>query len=293
MDEGRRKITKRDQDRFPLRLVVIDELALFTTGLGGDDKKLAAECSNLFRDLVSRGRRRASSSWPPPRSQAPTSCPPRCGTCSGSAGRCGARRRRPRTRSSGRAGHPGLHGVVHRGSGPGVGFLLSEGAGRFASSRTTSPTTTWSPWRSGQSSSARPPPSRHSRGSTAGGRLCLRPRAQLPYRRRQTSWGPSLHAVPTGRNAVKGSLTPKRRRSRREPQFAAFAARILRAAARRVADGATWRAWLLCGVRSELDAAIGRRSQACAPRSVLLLGRHRPCAGTTRQAPTAAVRGAS
>jgi hypothetical protein len=56
MDEGRRKITRGDQDRFPLRLVVIDELAVFTAGLGGEDKKLAAECSNLFRDLVSRGR---------------------------------------------------------------------------------------------------------------------------------------------------------------------------------------------------------------------------------------------
>src|SRR5207253_8952844 len=32
------------------------EMALFTTGLGGDEKKLAAECSNLLRDLVSRGR---------------------------------------------------------------------------------------------------------------------------------------------------------------------------------------------------------------------------------------------
>ncbi len=56
MEEGRRKITKGDQGRFPLRLVVIDELAVFTAALGGDDKKLAAECSNLFRDLVSRGR---------------------------------------------------------------------------------------------------------------------------------------------------------------------------------------------------------------------------------------------
>jgi hypothetical protein len=56
MAEGRRKITKGDQDRFPLRLVVIDEMAVFTTGLGRDEKKLAEECSNLLRDLVSRGR---------------------------------------------------------------------------------------------------------------------------------------------------------------------------------------------------------------------------------------------
>ena len=56
MAEGRRKITKADQDRFPLRLVVIDEMAVFTAALGGEDKKLSGECSNLLRDLVSRGR---------------------------------------------------------------------------------------------------------------------------------------------------------------------------------------------------------------------------------------------
>src|SRR5207244_8872090 len=56
MEEGRRKITRADQERFPLRLVVIDEMAVFTTGLGRDEKKLAEECSNLLRDLVSRGR---------------------------------------------------------------------------------------------------------------------------------------------------------------------------------------------------------------------------------------------
>jgi hypothetical protein len=53
--EGRRKITREDGDPFPLRLVVIDELAIFTMG-AGEDKKLAAEFSNLLRDLVSRGR---------------------------------------------------------------------------------------------------------------------------------------------------------------------------------------------------------------------------------------------
>ena len=55
MDSGRRKITREDGDRFPLRLVAIDELASFTLGVG-DDKKLCAEFSNLLRDLVSRGR---------------------------------------------------------------------------------------------------------------------------------------------------------------------------------------------------------------------------------------------
>jgi S-DNA-T family DNA segregation ATPase FtsK/SpoIIIE len=52
LSEGNRKITRADT-QFPLRLVVVDELALFTaTG----DKKLCAEFSNLLRDLVSRGR---------------------------------------------------------------------------------------------------------------------------------------------------------------------------------------------------------------------------------------------
>ncbi|MCA1844682.1 MAG: hypothetical protein LC792_16120, partial [Actinobacteria bacterium] len=50
--------------------------------------------------------------------------------------------------------------------------------------------------------------------------------------------GLSLHAVPTGRNAVKGDLTRKRRdRVVENGEYAAFAARILRAAARRVGDG--------------------------------------------------------
>src|SRR5437660_1660161 len=55
MDSGRRKITREDGDRFPLRLVAIDELASFTLGVG-EEKKLCAEFSNLLRDLVSRGR---------------------------------------------------------------------------------------------------------------------------------------------------------------------------------------------------------------------------------------------
>src|SRR5439155_23240919 len=49
MDSGRRTITREDGDRFPLRLVAIDELASFTLGVG-DDKKLCAEISNLLRD---------------------------------------------------------------------------------------------------------------------------------------------------------------------------------------------------------------------------------------------------
>jgi S-DNA-T family DNA segregation ATPase FtsK/SpoIIIE len=48
----RRKISREDT-QFPLRLVVVDELAVYTaTG----DKKLCDKFSNLLRDLVSRGR---------------------------------------------------------------------------------------------------------------------------------------------------------------------------------------------------------------------------------------------
>jgi hypothetical protein len=48
----RRKITREDT-QFPLRLVVVDELAVYTaTG----DKKLCDKFSSLLRDLVSRGR---------------------------------------------------------------------------------------------------------------------------------------------------------------------------------------------------------------------------------------------
>jgi hypothetical protein len=70
--------------------------------------------------------------------------------------------------------------------------------------------------------------------------------------------GTSLHAVPTGRNAVKGSLTRKRReRVVENPEFAAFAQRILRAAARRVADGDVEGLAGLVALRSEVEAAIG------------------------------------
>lgn len=51
--EGRRKITQADQGRFPLRLVVVDELALYTAS---PDRKASAEFSGLLRDLVARGR---------------------------------------------------------------------------------------------------------------------------------------------------------------------------------------------------------------------------------------------
>jgi hypothetical protein len=69
--------------------------------------------------------------------------------------------------------------------------------------------------------------------------------------------GPSLHAVPAGRKAVKGFLTAKRRdRVVENPEFAAFARRILRAAARRVANGDVEGLAGLVALRSEVDAAI-------------------------------------
>jgi hypothetical protein len=69
--------------------------------------------------------------------------------------------------------------------------------------------------------------------------------------------GPSLHAVPAGRNAVKKQLTHNRPKEVVEnPEFAAFAGRILRAAARRVADGDVEGLAGLVALRSEVDAAI-------------------------------------
>jgi hypothetical protein len=56
---------------------------------------------------------------------------------------------------------------------------------------------------------------------------------------------------------VKTALTPIRRRDTVEnPEFAAFAARILRACARRVADGDVEGLAALVALRSELDSAI-------------------------------------
>ena len=62
------------------------------------------------------------------RSPAPTSCRPRCATCSGSGWRCAATRRRRRTRSSGRAGRSaGADASTIPGGQRGVGYLLAEG----------------------------------------------------------------------------------------------------------------------------------------------------------------------
>jgi hypothetical protein len=98
--------------------------------------------------------------------------------------------------------------------------------------------------------------------------------------------GPSLHVVPAGRNAVKGSLTPKRRdRVVENPEYAAFAARILRAAARRVADGDVEGLAGLVALRCELDAAISEAVQGLrSPKWSYSWADIARVLGTTRQA---------
>ena len=62
-----------------------------------------------------------------------------------------------------------------------------------------------------------------------------------------------------GRNGVNGSLTPKRaRRLVENDDYAAFARRILRAYARRVADGDVEALIAMTGLAEEIDAAIGQ-----------------------------------
>ena len=85
--------------------------------------------------------------------------------------------------------------------------------------------------------------------SEARGAAALQASANVP--------GPSLHAVPDARKAVKDALTRKRAdRVVENPEFAAFATRILRAAARRVGDGDVEGLAGLVALRSEVDAAI-------------------------------------
>lgn len=62
-----------------------------------------------------------------------------------------------------------------------------------------------------------------------------------------------------GQNTVKTTLTPKRaRRLVENDDYAAFARRILRAYARRVADGDVEALTLMLGLSTELDTAIGQ-----------------------------------
>ena len=69
----------------------------------------------------------------------------------------------------------------------------------------------------------------------------------------------SPQASPAGQNTVKTELTSKRaRRLVENGDYAAFARRILRAYARRVADGDIDALIVMIGLAAEIDAAIGQ-----------------------------------
>ena len=71
--------------------------------------------------------------------------------------------------------------------------------------------------------------------------------------------GTSHPASPTGQNTVKESLTPRRvRRLVENDQYAAFTRRILRAYARRVADGDVEALIAMTGLAQDIDTAIGQ-----------------------------------
>ena len=71
--------------------------------------------------------------------------------------------------------------------------------------------------------------------------------------------GPSPQASSPGQNTVKTSLTSKRaRRLVENDDYAAFARRILRAYARRVADGDVEALTLMLGLSAEIDTAISQ-----------------------------------
>jgi hypothetical protein len=70
---------------------------------------------------------------------------------------------------------------------------------------------------------------------------------------------PSPAASNPGQNTVNRSLTPKRaRRLVENDDYAAFARRILRAYARRVAMGDVEALTLMLGLSAEIDTAIGQ-----------------------------------
>jgi hypothetical protein len=69
----------------------------------------------------------------------------------------------------------------------------------------------------------------------------------------------SPQASPAGPNTVKKSLTSNRaRRLVENDDYAAFARRILRAYARRVADGDVEALGFMLGLSAEIDTAIGQ-----------------------------------
>jgi hypothetical protein len=70
---------------------------------------------------------------------------------------------------------------------------------------------------------------------------------------------PSLPASAPGENTVKTRLTPNRRtRLVENDDYAAFARRILRAYARRIADGDVEALIAMTGLAAEIDTAIGQ-----------------------------------
>jgi hypothetical protein len=71
--------------------------------------------------------------------------------------------------------------------------------------------------------------------------------------------GPSQPACPAGPDTVKNPLTPNRAgRAVENDEYAAFARRVLRAYARRVADGDVEALTLMLGLSAEIDTAIGQ-----------------------------------
>ena len=70
---------------------------------------------------------------------------------------------------------------------------------------------------------------------------------------------PTHQARSAGQNTVKTTLTPKRaRRLVENDDYAAFARRVLRAYARRVADGDVEALTLMTDLANEIDTAIGQ-----------------------------------
>ncbi len=63
-------------------------------------------------------------------------------------------------------------------------------------------------------------------------------------------------AIPAGQNTVKNPLTPNR--AGRLVEYAAFARRVLRAYARRVAGGDVEALTLMLGLSAEIDSAISQ-----------------------------------
>ena len=74
--------------------------------------------------------------------------------------------------------------------------------------------------------------------------------------------GPSPQASHAGPNTVKNPLTPKRAvRVRENDEYAAFARRVLRAYARRIADGDIETLTLMTDLAEEIDTAISQAVQ--------------------------------